>query len=273
MQARIFFSMTLSRYTRYMSSSFVKQIIFGALYIVMITAVGYGIFTAIRPQATCFDNKKNQKEEAVDCGGPCESCAIKHLKPITASPVTIVPASADTISTFFELTNPNTTYGAQHITYSLTFYDIQGMVLHTLTRGSFLYPAEIRTIADVGLSLKVAEIVRAEVSLTDTSWVLASGFSKPHIDTRSITIETNIEKNMTIVRGLVVNRSALPLARVSVGAIIKNDIGIPTGISKTVLSTLAAFEERAFSIFIPGSTEGEITSADVKLFIEVVIGQ
>lgn len=52
--------------------------------VVLLAFFGFGIFIWINASApTCFDNKQNQKEVGVDCGGPCsEECLGEVKEPV-----------------------------------------------------------------------------------------------------------------------------------------------------------------------------------------------
>jgi len=60
-----------------------KQIVVGlatTLVILALVFMGKNIF---KPKPTCSDNKQNQNEDAVDCGGPCLACDLKDLEPLS----------------------------------------------------------------------------------------------------------------------------------------------------------------------------------------------
>ncbi|MBU6415055.1 hypothetical protein KGQ34_02340, partial [Patescibacteria group bacterium] len=64
------------------------------------------------PQPTCFDNKKNQNEEEVDCGGVCAPCALKHQEPLALSwPPRFFLIDEHRYDIVAELRNPNLALG------------------------------------------------------------------------------------------------------------------------------------------------------------------
>jgi hypothetical protein len=252
-----------------MRSTFLKQVIYGIFYIVIIGGVGYGVFIMARGTPTCFDNRQNQQEEEVDCGGSCVPCALKRLKPITASPVTLISNPDDSLSLFFEVSNANANYGAEKFSYTVTLYNTSGAPETNFSRTSFIYPSEIRTIAEVGLSFTGASIARAEVTISDLVWREGTLFSKPLIETREVSVSVDPLKHELRIQGLVSNKNSFGLARVGIGAIVNSE-NMPLGVSKTAVTDLAAFEERAFSIFIPWTESASVAVSDVLLFTESV---
>jgi hypothetical protein len=247
-----------------MQSTFLKQVIYGALYLALIGGFAYGVFTVVRPTATCFDNRKNQHEIGVDCGGPCASCAIKQLKPLSASLVTLVPAGEGGASLFFEVTNPNANYGAEKFSYTITLHDAAGGS-QTFTHSSFVYASEIRTIAEISVSAEMP--VSAEVMLADPTWQKKELFEKPGLETREITFTADAATDTVRIDGLLVNRDGLLIARAGINAIAYVG-GLPAGISRTIVTDLQPFEERAFSIFLPGLAQAKLTASDVRLLTD-----
>ncbi len=251
-------------------STILKQLIYGIFYLVIAVGVGYGSFLLFRSTATCSDNRQNQREEGVDCGGPCIACAIKALQPFTISPITLVHGDENTLSLFFNLSNPNASYGAEKFFYTVTLIGDAGAPVHTFTGSSYLYPSEIRTVADVGLVFPNAEeVIRADVVVSDVLWREAALFTQPRLETRAVSLQRDPITNELQIRGLLSNKNSFELARAGVGAVVRI-AGIPLAVSKTVVTDLAAFEERSFFILVPNLEDTLVALSDVTLFTEGV---
>ena len=52
----------------------IKRLVIIFVYLVIISAVGTGLYFLLRTQPTCGDKIQNQGEEGIDCGGPCGRC-------------------------------------------------------------------------------------------------------------------------------------------------------------------------------------------------------
>jgi len=123
-----------------------KQIIIGAIFLAIFLSIGGGIYLAVRSEATCFDNKKNQKETGVDCGGPCIPCDLKNNPPITVQKQpTFFVAQDNKINIFFQLMNSNTEWGAKNFSYQLTLNGQNGET-QKLNFSDFILPQEIKYI-------------------------------------------------------------------------------------------------------------------------------
>ena len=137
-----------------MSNRFIKQLIFGVFYLILFSAIGYGLyFLAWRPASSCFDNRQNQGEEEIDCGGPCQPCALKNLKPIDIfSQPQLLEIDGQTGALHFQLKNSNDA-GADRFSYSVDFYDAGGEKIQSLSNDSFIYARQVKTIVEAPLLL------------------------------------------------------------------------------------------------------------------------
>ena len=92
-----------------------KQFIYLLFYVLCWSAVIAGIyFLFLKPAPSCFDNKQNQGEEGIDCGGPCSKvCIPQAIKTITVvNRVVWLEASPNNYVAFAEVKNDNSDFAA-----------------------------------------------------------------------------------------------------------------------------------------------------------------
>ena len=243
-----------------MSNRFIKQLIFGVFYLILFSAIGYGLyFLAWRPASSCFDNRQNQGEEEIDCGGPCQPCALKNLKPIDIfSQPQLLEIDGQTGALHFQLKNSNDA-GADRFSYSVDFYDAGGEKIQSLSNDSFIYARQVKTIVEAPIKIPVKAVARIQATVSGINWRLAEEFSRPNIQTRSVKVET--VKDQVKITGLVLNNNDFKLSSVQVAVITTNNLGLNVSVSKTILKDLAPFEERAFTVFAPRA--GQIIAPDL----------
>ena len=254
-------------YTFDMSSKrLIKQIIYGFFYLVFFSGLGYGIyFLVFRASPTCFDNRQNQDETAVDCGGSCVSCALKNLSPVE---IFLQPkflnADLESGSAYFQLKNSNSV-GADHFSYYLDFYDVQDGLIDTVSGTSFVYPRSIKTIVEAPIRINFENIGRVGLRIEDFNWRLAEEFSQP--DLRSRAVKSEIIKDQIRVTGLALNNNSFKLSAVNIAAVIFSKSGREVAASKTVIKDLDPFEERAFTVLLPKAGDPIDTSATL-IFVD-----
>ena len=253
-------------------SRFIRQLIYGLFYLGVLSAIGYGIYSAnLFAAPTCVDGRLNQGEEEADCGGPnCASCELKKLQPVTASAQFFgIDSVTNAVLTF---SNPNLNYGAQSFTYTLNFYNQTGQNIFSLTKLSFIYPAEAqKVVVEPNLRVNAREISgSAEITVGNLNWIPAGEFAEPSIQTRQT--KTEISGMTATVTGILANREAFALSRVTIGAIVNRIVSEsavqPAGASKTILQNLKPFEERAFKITVPLSAALKLSQTETILTTE-----
>lgn len=121
-----------------------KQIIIALVFLGIFSVIGGEIYLTHRAAPTCFDNKRNQGEEGVDCGGPCILCELKYNPPLSLadSPVLLVNLN-NKVDILFKITNSNLEWGAKEFFYKVTLIGNNNEKQEFIKSG-FIFPHEIR---------------------------------------------------------------------------------------------------------------------------------
>lgn len=247
---------------------FLKQFIYGSIYLIVFAALIYGVYVLLiyaRP-ASCFDNRQNQGEKGIDCGGPCEPCGLRLVQEIATSTPQILEIDKNRVSILTEIKNFNQNFGAEQFSYAINFYDFSGKQIKAISGRSFVYAGEIKNIIEPLVEIPFSAIARSEILVNDVSWVSSEEFIKPETEVREIKIEEL--SGAVVVRGLLVNNGAIRLKQIGISAFIFNKSGLRMGISKTALQDIDAFGQRVFSITIPVSDRAIIDSRLTKIIVE-----
>lgn len=246
-----------------------KQIIYGFFYLAVLTAIGWGVYASgLFSVPTCFDGRLNQEEEEIDCGGPCIACAIQRLHPLKAeAQVFGIDGNANAIIAF---SNPNIDYGARLFSFVLNFYNSGREKIFSLTKESFIYPAEAQKIVvEPNLLVNFPDVAgQPEVLIENPQWLPAGEFQQPRTQFRQT--KTELTGNQASISGLLANRESFSLSKAVISAIVISKAAAPIGASRTVLQSLQPFEERAFKIVVPLNTTPKITEIDTIFAAEVL---
>ena len=258
----------------------IKQLIYGSGYLAVIFLILFAVYSIwFKLAPTCFDGRKNQGEAGIDCGGPCNTCEIKTLSPVTASWVKYFSAESKTIIAA-EIKNLNPNYGARKFTYAFDIYGKNEEKIKTIFGTSFIYPAEIKYLVEF-LEINPKDIGKVQISFADFNdfdWAPKDDFFKPEIEPREISVKINPVGDKIEANGKVVNKSAFSLSKVKVIAFLATANNIFISASQTELENLAAFDSRPFTVSFPkgvsltGATSS-VFSADLnktKIYIEAV---
>ena len=121
-----------------------KQIVIAFVFLGIFSLIGGGIYLTHHSKPTCFDNKRNQGEEDVDCGGPCILCELKYNPPLSLadSPVLLVNQK-NKVDILFQITNLSQEWGAQEFSYKVILIG-SNQEQQEFIKSGFIFPHEIR---------------------------------------------------------------------------------------------------------------------------------
>ncbi|MDP3014834.1 MAG: hypothetical protein Q8N28_00195 [bacterium] len=245
-----------------MDSRLAKQIFYAACYLSALFLMVFIIYLIwFKPAATCFDNRQNQSETGIDCGGPCQACEIKTLILPEVSWLKYFPTDSQTVIAA-EIKNSNLNYAADYFSYTVDVYDNGGVKIKSLMKNSFIYAGEIKYLVEP-VEIDSKKIKEIKISFSNINWKLNEEFKKPITQLREIKTES------TAVSGFITNNNAFRLSKIRIFGFLYNQYGILISASKTELENVPAFEEKFFKINFPKNTT-DIDSSKTKVYAEAI---
>lgn len=240
-----------------------KQLIYAGFYTVVLGAIAYGVYVFfLKPAESCFDNKLNQDETEIDCGGlRCESCDIRRLKPIEVISANLFFLNGS--ASLIELYNPNPTYGADLVSYAIALLDASGATLKTVDETTFIYPGERKYILktfDFGTDIKNLHVTIAG----KPDWRPAKSYSLPNM--RFVGAHYANAGDKLLATGDIQNNETLLFPNIKIGAIFRDKNGTLLGVSQTDVRDVRAFESRFFQIEHPIIPNADLSRTE--LFFE-----
>jgi hypothetical protein len=251
----------------------VKQILYGAGYLAVLFLIVFSAYLIwFKPAPTCFDNKQNQNETGVDCGGPCLPCEIRTLTPLEASSMKYFPSDSQIIFVV-EIKNSNLNWAADSFSYTFEIYGENGAKIKSFTENSFIYAGEIKYIIEP-VEINSADVKDVKISFSNLDWKTKDEFTKPEVQTREIKTE-KAESGVSelIVSGFINNSNAFSLSKARIIAFLSDKTGTQIGASKTELENIAAFTERPFKINFPKNITLMTTSTSSLNLLQVDPGK
>lgn len=227
-----------------------KQVLYGALYLILFALVLWGVYRAFLPGApTCADGIRNRGEQGIDCGGPCAPCALARFEPLRAGPAAVFGTSAGRAVLLAEVVNPNATAGAFPFTFTFSVFSSDDRLLETVGGSEVIYAAERRRLWTGEIRTAYPRIARATLEVSSPRWRAVGETLRPDLKERGV--QTVREGNRLSVRGTVANQSSLPVPRVKVIAVLYDSFGGTLFASQTILDDVSALGERDFTVPFP----------------------
>ncbi len=202
--------------------------------------IGFYIFRAGLPDPSCQDERKNQGEEAVDCGGPCVSCALREQKPVEIFWTRFVQVRANTYDVAAQVRNPNVKLAAVSLDYEFKLFDAVGVAVASRRGRTFLYPGETAHLTEIGL-LSGRTIARTSLVIGETEWQPSDAVGPDVIaGSKEYALEGDPGALVSAVKAIVANRGITDVRDITVSALVFDQNGNLLGTHRTLLNELPA---------------------------------
>jgi hypothetical protein len=234
---------------------FLKQLLFGGIFILLVSAVAVWIYRgSIFSAPTCSDSVQNQGEEGIDCGTVCAiSCEQKYLKDLLYYNVNVFKFN-DLVSIYFDLDNPNQNFGLKDFKYKIDLYGSTDKFLRSIEGESFIYPGQnkdsksgSKKVVEAGVRV-LGDIKYVRISFSNIDWSPSSEFRSINLENENMT--TNKDGDFFVISGMIKSLVSFDMPQVVINVFLKDKFGKILGVSKTELSQLLPFEERKYKVFI-----------------------
>ncbi len=224
---------------------------------------------------TCFDNKQNQKEEGVDCGGPCAiSCELLTVKNLQVEWTKAVLLKDGLYDLAAKIDNVNPNYGLGRLDYFFRLFDGDGRLISEKKGSSFVLPNQKKYIIETNVSSGVkpekVELVIDEALKTD--WQrLKNDFEAPDIFVQDKQFkylgnqagQPVLQTGTAQASGVIKNSSNFDFDKIVISVALFNESKEIIGVNKTEVYTVPAGEERYFSALWFSPLAGEVKSVDM----------
>jgi hypothetical protein len=250
-----------------MDSRRTKQLVISVIFLLIFVAIGYGIYSFVTPNPTCFDGIMNGKEEGVDCGtiAGCDVCA-PEIFPINIQWQKVIPSGVGSYDFIALVNNPNTTYGASRIDYEISATGIAQPIK------SFFYIAPGQTKYVIYPAIKSDSIVDVDFEITQAEWKGLQNLLSESINLAIRRKDYSIVNSAGIysqVEGAIFNDSNFDFDKVEISVVLFDVNNSVMGVGKTNILTLQARNERYYKVFWPALLSGDVARVDVEAMTNI----
>ena len=232
------------------------------------------MYNILKPDPTCFDGKQNQREEGVDCGGPCQPCEeeinAQELKVIEEAFVYGGPRKYDVMA---KISNPNDQFGSPRFSYKFILKDSAGNNLAEQKGESFILPFETKYLIETNLETQ-SNPANLEIVITECQWERFFAYKEPQLNIyhkRYDLISSGAVFGEAF--GLLVNESEFDFNTININVILRDSSGKPLSFNSTEMRTITSHEERDFKLVWPISFPGEVQNIEMEAEADVYNSQ
>ncbi|OHA59069.1 MAG: hypothetical protein A2571_03480 [Candidatus Vogelbacteria bacterium RIFOXYD1_FULL_44_32] len=132
--------------------------------VVLFFALVGGVFYYFKkPNPSCFDNKKNQTELGVDCGGTCAKVCQTETVALAVLWTRVFEITPGNYSALAYVENANRQFGLPNFTYEFILTDAEGGEITRATGQTFANPKERFMVFSANISAPAGKVARAFV--------------------------------------------------------------------------------------------------------------
>jgi hypothetical protein len=214
-----------------------RRIVYFTIFVIfIIVVIGIPGYILWYKPPTCFDNKKNQGEQEIDCGGPCvKLCKAQEVEPVVEWQQ-IFRVTPDVYTAVAYVHNPN--LGAESINapYTFTLYSETNNKITTRKGHVYIPPGKSFAVIDPGIIIRGEVPVRAIFEFdNEYTWRGVSG-EQIALEVRNKLLTD--PKTSPTLEADIFNPSFNDVREVDIGAVLYDTQGNAFAASKTIIDNL-----------------------------------
>lgn len=250
-----------------LSWRFRRQLVAMSVVVIPLMVLAFFVYVETKPAPSCFDNRKNQLEIDVDCGGQCKPCELRNPKPVSLFWTRFVPAGENAYDIAAEIQNSNEVLAAENLKYRFTMHDATGPI--AIRDGStFLFPQE-RTHVTESRMVTSRLPNRIEFEIIHVDWKLYQD-SKPNllVEERKYTV-VDEESKKSSVEARIRNKSPFSFKEIQVNVMLLDQEGNLLGVNRTLLENMAPDQSETVKLIWPREIQGVVASIKIEPRVNV----
>ena len=238
-----------------------RQLAVFAVFAAVILLIVGGLIYYFRPEPTCFDNRKNQDEEGIDCDGSCAPCSEK-IHDLTILWTRFFPTRQGVFDAAALLENGNQFLKTGKFVYTFKLYDENNVLIAIRENSTFILPGEKFLIFEPNILAENRVPKRALLEPRGVAW--EAGEARPlkiDILKKDILLQDPSSPRLEIK---IQNKENQIYKNIEIGAVLLGQEGEVLGVSKTLLDSLDIGEEQNIVFTWPQAVNG-VSRADILL--------
>jgi len=216
---------------------FIILLIIGAVVVAFLAVVSVATFYKA---PSCSDNKQNQDETGIDCGGSCAYLCTEQKQPPTVLFTKAIQNGDGRVDVIAKVENKNADAAAKNVRYKITLYGPDQSLIQEMTGTLDLPPSMSVPVFVPNIPSGKQTVVNAFLDIDESSlqWFYISS------DTRVVPTISNIKQIGTIseprIEAVLTNTSVSILSNVKAVVLVRNDKGDVIAASSTIILTIPA---------------------------------
>ncbi|KKR21057.1 MAG: hypothetical protein UT50_C0014G0006 [Candidatus Moranbacteria bacterium GW2011_GWA2_39_41] len=248
-----------------------KRAIIIAIFVAVFLLFVFLLYSWLKPAPSCFDEKKNQNETGVDCGGVCAiKCAIVAQDLTSQESGFVESGIAGKLDLYARVSNPNSTFGSKKFQYEFKLFDSAGSVVATKKGVSYILPAESKYVVENNVEINGVPS-RIEFNILDRDWSeFVDYYERPQLKIVNKTYgQINSGIGFSEAKGLLKNESVFNFNTIRLDIILKDANDSVIALNSTEMNTVKSGENRDFRALWLNRFPGEVMNVEVQAGVNI----
>lgn len=240
---------------------FKKQFLFFVLAAGVIGLAVYLVYLGAKSAGSCFDAKKNQNEEGIDCGGPCELACFFSVKPLNilwTRPFEVKSGSYD-VAAFVQ--NPNTLLAASSLVYKFKIYDANNILIAVKESQTFVNSGENFVIFEPNVVVGQRVPQRAVIEFENAVW--------KRVEKAAPFLKADKKEFVNVpfprLSAEIQNKSIFDVSDIYAAAVLFDENGNAKAVSQIKIDNIKAESAKTVSFTWPAAFENPPASTEIFL--------
>ena len=248
-----------------------RQLAVFALIAAVAGGIAFWVALKFVPSSTCSDNRKNQGELGIDCGGPCGPCELKKPRNVSIFWARFGHAAPGVFDAVALVENPNETLSSGAVQYEFAFFDDIGEIGRRVGT-TFIFPQERIYVVEPNIQL-VREPTRVEFKiLAAPAWQLTSGeLPTLVVQDRKYQIRDIGGHNQSVAEATIANASPLDFRRMETAIVVLDRDGNVIGANRVVNEGINAGTSVHVVSLWPTALPGEVVTIEVRPRVNILV--
>jgi hypothetical protein len=212
-----------------------KRVLYISVLVLLALAVIVGVYFIYKPIPSCSDQKQNQDEVGVDCGGVCTLACPNQVMPLTVLWSRIFKVQNGIYDFTALIENKNRDLGVRSLPYTIKIFDKNNLFITERTGETFINPNDKFVIFESGIDLKSRIGVRAFIYFSaNPVWIKVANLALK-VDSGSVQFT---DKPFPKLEAVITNPNLVDFNNIKFYAIVANQEKNVIAVSATLLETI-----------------------------------
>jgi len=216
-----------------------KTLYISGVVIILLVVIGVPVYFKYFNRApSCFDQKLNQDEKGIDCGGVCALLCPDESRPPIVSFQRLYKVNLGSYTALALVENSNQAVFSRKLDYVFKIYDKKNVLLFEVPGTTFIPPARVFPIFASPILTGNREAAQAIFEITSPSIPWEKGtFNEPDVSVSNVTNE--VVDTRSRIGADIINNEVYPIKNIPAVAIVYDEMGNAKEASATVIDYIS----------------------------------